>query len=448
MPAQFRLALCLFLLGLFSPARALGLFESYNLALANDPTFRAAIKEHEANDANLMIGRSAVLPKVSGGANVATNRLTNTYTGSVSQNFDNYPSTNNFVQILQPLFDLGALAKYKQGMAQKDFGDAKFQSDTYDLLLRTTQVYMDALFVQDQIHFLQSESAAFLEQMRTAEKGIKAGESSKIDYLEARTAYDMSISQILEAQLQSNDAKRKLGILVGTYDANQITLDSLGKKYLFYSDLPKDFSELQNIALANNLDLKAASFKVEVAKQEINKNSANFYPQVGAIASWSRQNSYTVATVNVISNQTTGGIQAVWPIFSSGETTGQTRQAISQYEKSLEEYEGLKLNTLSDLRKYYDQTNLFKTKIQILQTSLDSAKEAQRASVMGVGAGLRSNYDVLVATKNVFNISKDLAQAKYAYILAYLKTRQLSGILRIEDLEHCATSFFPLQAVK
>ena len=438
----------LFIIGLVSThlflnvAYPLGLSESYNLALSNDPTFRAALKEHEANEANLMIGTSAILPKLNYSANFATNRLTNTYPGGISQTFDNYPSVNNYVQVLQPLFDLVALAKYRQGVIQKQYGDVKFQIDTMDLLLKTTQLYMDILFNEDNIVFLKIENDTYLNQIKIAEKGIKSGESSRFDYLESKTAYDLSVAQMLEAELQLNDSKRKLGILIGLVDGNLVKLSKLRSKYIFFSDLSKNFDELKTITFDNSLEMRASRLKVELAKQEIDKNKANYYPQINAITSWSRQNSYTVATINTISNQTTTGLQATWPLFSSGETTGLTRQAISLYEKSKEEYDSFSKNIISDLQKYYDQTSSFNSKITILKSSLESAEEVKKATILGISAGLKSNYDVLVAAKNVSKISKDLAQAKYAYILSYLKTKQIAGLLKVDDLENCANIYF------
>ncbi len=421
---------------------ALSLYEAYNLALGSDPVFRAAIKEREANDANQIIGRSALLPKVVAGSVTATNRLTNTYSGSISQNFDNFASNNNYVQLLQPLFDLSALAKYRQGIAQKNFGDAKFQADTYDLLIRTTQVYLEIMYIEDQITFIKSESAAFLEQMKLSEKSFKYGEASKLDYLEAKTAYEISSSQLLEAQLQLTDTKRRLGNLVGIDQSTKIAVRKLHKQFTFFNDLPRQFNELKELALENNHDLKAANYKVLVAREEVSKNVSNYLPQISAVANWNRQNSFSVSTVNVISSQTMGGIQATWPIFSGGETVGQTRQASALHEKSIEEYEGLRLNTLSDLQKFYDQISFYQRKIKILQGSLVSAQETQKATNMGILAGIRTNYDALAATKAVFGISKDLAQAKYAYILAYLKTKQLSGLMKVSDLESISKSYF------
>ena len=427
--------------GLCFSAHALGLHEAYNLALGNDPIFRAAIKEREANDANLIIGRSALMPKVVTGSVTATNRLTNTYSGSVSQNFDNFSSNNNYVQLLQPLFDLGALAKYRQGVAQKGFGDAKFQADTYDLLIRTTQAYLETMYVEDQINFIKSESTAFLEQMELSKKSFKYGEVSKLDYLEAKTAYEISTSQLLEAQLQLTDTKRRLGILVGIDQSTNITVKKISKQFTFFNDLPKQFNDLKELALENNYDLKAANYKILVAREEVSKNVSNYFPQISAVANWNRQNSFSVSTVNVISSQTMGGIQATWPIFSGGETFGQTRQASALHEKSIEEYGGLRLNTLSDLQKFYDQVSFYQKKIKILEESLVSAQETQKATKMGILAGIRTNYDALAATKAVFGISKDLAQAKYAYILAYLKTKQLSGLIKVSDLEAIAKSY-------
>ena len=56
--------------------------------------------------------------------------------------------------------------------------------------------------------------------------------------------------------------------------------------------------QLKNLAIENNPDLKAAQIKTSIAKEEINKANANFLPQVSGIVSWSRQNSFSVNTVN------------------------------------------------------------------------------------------------------------------------------------------------------
>jgi protease secretion system outer membrane protein len=55
--------------------------------------------------------------------------------------------------------------------------------------------------------------------------------------------------------------------------------------------------------------------------------------------------------------------------------------------------------------------------------------------------GERTNVDVLLAQKNLFNTRKDLAQAKYNYLLAYLKLRQQGGMIDLIDFQKIATYF-------
>ena len=418
------------------------LIDVYNQALANDPLFRAAIKDHEATTANLMIGRSAVLPKLSASANMSTNKLTNTYAGAASQTYDNYPSSNNYIQILQPLFDLGSFAKYRQGMYQKDYGDAKFQAETYELLARVTQSYLEVLYSEDLISYLTTQRDSYLGQMNAADKSFRYGDMSKIDYLEAKSAYENSLYQLLEAEQQSRDSRRKLGVFIGESDISSIKINKLRAGKQYSPKLPAKFQQLLDIAQNQNYSFIAAQHKLSYSKEEINKSSANFYPQVNAIANWSRQNSFSVNTVNLISNQTLAGVQVSWPLFSSGETLGQTLQAVALYEKSKEEYEGLKLNTGVDLEKFYDQIHLFSSKIQILESALEALQESKKATIYGVAAGIRSNVDVLLAIKNIFNTQKDLAQARYSYIISCVKVLQLSGLLKIDDLENISATYF------
>jgi hypothetical protein len=58
-----------------------------------------------------------------------------------------------------------------------------------------------------------------------------------------------------------------------------------------------------------------------------------------------------------------------------------------------------------------------------------------------VQAGERINIDVLLADKTRVNAEKELAQAKYAYLAAVLKLKQLAGNLTVQDLEEVAVNF-------
>lgn len=67
MPVSSLLQICCVALLLAPPCSyALDLMRAYEAALGNDPAFRAATKENEAAQANQTIGRSNLLPQISG----------------------------------------------------------------------------------------------------------------------------------------------------------------------------------------------------------------------------------------------------------------------------------------------------------------------------------------------------------------------------------------------
>ncbi|WP_259764341.1 TolC family protein, partial [Pseudomonas protegens] len=98
----FLALLCL----LSSPsALALGLLDAYDLALRNDPTFQAAIKERDAGEENRAIGRAGLLPNLSWSYNNSRNQsevTQDTVRGDVTTDRD-YRSYASTLTLQQPL---------------------------------------------------------------------------------------------------------------------------------------------------------------------------------------------------------------------------------------------------------------------------------------------------------------------------------------------------------
>lgn len=110
-----------------------------------------ASKENEAGQANRVIGRAQLMPRINYNYWTAANNLKQSGPplGGPNQTYNKaYPSDNQTAQLTQPIFDLGALARYQQGVAQGDFAEAKFAYQSQDLLVRTLQAYVDLLFTQ------------------------------------------------------------------------------------------------------------------------------------------------------------------------------------------------------------------------------------------------------------------------------------------------------------
>src|SRR6218665_1894046 len=147
-----RLALALLLLLPLTSASALDLRDAYALALRHDPTFHAALAEHDAGQEERVIGRAGLLPKLSYSYNNARNDsevTQSTSVGSITNERD-YRSYSSTFTLQQPLFDYAAWAQYRQGSAKALLADERLRSRSQELAVRLFGAYSDALFASDQ----------------------------------------------------------------------------------------------------------------------------------------------------------------------------------------------------------------------------------------------------------------------------------------------------------
>ena len=96
---------------------------------------------------------------------------------------------------------------------------------------------------------------------------------------------------------------------------------------------------------------------------------------------------------------------------------------------------------ITELRKQYDLANSSLQRIEALNRAVDSASELTRAMRKSVQGGQRINLDILMADKGLATAKRDLAQAKYNYMLSLLRMKQQAGTLTLEDLEKTAKNF-------
>lgn len=439
------LAISLGLLFGSSQAVALDLLHAYDAALSNDPAFKAAVKENEAGQANRVIGRSGLMPKVA----VTYNQFMNNsaisgpvVTGGPSQTTNRaYPSDFLGIQLVQPLFNLMALAQMRQGYAQSDLSDAKFMYNSQDLLVRVLQAYSDVLYAQDDLDYLKAQRDAIKEQQKVNDRRYQLGDGTVTDSLETRASYAMSESRVIDATDTLEVAKRKLEAITGVEIRSAAEVRKLGANFRVLPVAPKAFEVWRDTALSNSSEIRMATHQVEIARQEYEKQKAAHYPTASLVGGWNQQKSQTTVAINQMAETSQVGIQLAIPIFSGGETVGKTSQARANYEKAQAELDRARQTVITELRKQYDLANSSVQKIEALYRAVDSATELTRAMRKSVQGGERVNVDVLLADRGLATARRDLAKAKYDYMLSYLKLKQQAGTLALEDFEKTAKNF-------
>jgi protease secretion system outer membrane protein len=425
-------------------ASAIGLIQAYEAALKNDPTYQSAIHDRDAGQENKALGLSNLLPNVSASYSSNKNRADITQpdpfspTGQLITTQPQYSSASGVVQLRQPIINLDGLARYKQGVAQANYSDMQFDGRGQDLLLRLIGAYADAKFAEDQLALATAQRDAYAEQKRVNERMFQMGEGTKTDMVETQARLDVAEAQLLESRDNLTTARNGLEAIVGM----EVTqLDPLTDDFRVKPMQPATFEEWKALALAHNAEIAAQRYGVEIAEQEVNKNRAGHMPRVDFVAAYSKGKSESINTLNQESTVRSIGVQINIPLYSGGAVAAGTNQAIAGYEKAKSDLDAKTSQVLVELRKQFNLVLSSATRIDAMVKSVNSARLLVHATQQSVKGGERINLDILNAQQQMYAAQRDLAQARYNYLISYLRLRNAAGTLSGDDLRTVAGYF-------
>jgi protease secretion system outer membrane protein len=439
-----RIAACLLSAGLLAPvgsAFAMGLLEAYNAALQNDPIYRSAIHDNEAGRENRNLGRANLLPNLSinysGSKNWAETTAPDGF-GGFSTTRPTYISSTGGLTLRQPLYSPDGIARYREGLAQGDYSDAQFSARQQELVTRLVSAYVDALFAVDYVNLAVAQRDTLIEQRQANDRMFKEGEGTKTDMLETQAKLDLSEAQLIEAQDSRATNLQALAAIVG-HDISQ--LDGISDNFQAKPLQPSGFEEWKARALQHNPEIQAQRIAVEISQQEVNKNRAGHLPHVDFLASVTKDKADTIDTYTTDSNVRSVGVQVTIPIYSGGSVSASIRQASATHEKAKTDLEDKTNQILLDLHKQHSATLSSLPKIDALVKSVNSAKLLVAATRQSIKGGIRVNLDLLNAEQQLYTAQRDLAQARYGYLVADLKLRSDAGVLSVDDLHNIAGYF-------
>ncbi|ROL80603.1 peptidase [Pseudomonas protegens] len=425
-------------------AQALGLLDAYDLALRNDPTFQAAIKERDAGEENRAIGRAGLLPNLSWSYNNSRNQsevTQETVRGDVTNDRD-YRSYASTLTLQQPLLDYEAYARYRQGSAQALFSDERFRGKSQELAVRLLSAYSQALLAQERIELSRAQKRAYAERLQLNERLLKGGEGTRTDVLETQARLSLALAQEIEAQDQQDAALRELQAIVG--EPLQIDeLDPLTRQFQIQPLLPNRFDSWRDLAMANNPDLASQQQALRVAEYEVERKRAGYLPKVSLYASSRQTSSDSESSYNQKYDTNTVGIQVSLPLFAGGSVSASTRQAASQLSQAQFELDAKTATTLNELRKQFNLNTSAAAKVRAYEMAVSSAEALVTATQKSVHGGERVNLDVLDAEQQLFTARRDLADARHAYLLARIQLKFYAGLLNEQDLQQLAGYFRP-----
>ena len=434
-------ALCTLVLTAFhaNSAWALDFKTAYEAALQHDATILAERAAAQAAQERLPQALSQRRPSLSLSAGQNRNHLESQTANmlgqrSVSERY--YDSNNAALQLRQPLYRPAILAQIKQARAQVQDADAVLDVNENDLLERVAQAYFDALLGQVQLDLASAQKTAFAAQLQSAQKGFAAGVGMRTDVDEAQARMDLAHAQVLQAQQALDLARRRLALLLGVPVAQLVQLADLDTQR-FAPSAPVPTSAEQWIALAeeSSPQLQALRARLRAAQAEVDKAQAGHKPTLDVVATVSRSDSDSVTSINTVYKQKYVGVQLNVPLYSGGYVSSTVRQALAEVQRMQQTLEAAQRDLSNQVYEQFSAMTEGVLRIAALEQAVRSAQQALLSSQKSLQAGARTTVDVLNAEQQLTVAQRDLAQARYGYVLAHLKLQMLAGQERMANVD-------------
>ncbi len=425
--------LCLALvLGVSSSALAEDIREIFNLALTNDPQVKQANSAFEAALESRRQARANFLPNINLSADTTYNEQNREFgAGSAFGGDENFNSRGFTLSLTQPVYRHESYIEKRQSDAVIAEAEANLGSAEQSLIVRVAESYFNVLAAEDNFAFAKSEIEAIARQLEQTNERFEVGLIAITDVNEAQASYDLAVADQIEAENLRFVTREALREITNEYHESLSTL--IANTPLLSPD-PNDIEKWVSVALEENLSIIAAEFAAENQRHNIDRIKSTLHPTLDLVVSQSTNISGGGSLGGSEIDSSAIGLQFNYPIYAGGGVFSQTREAKALYDQSNQALEQQRRNTVRQVRESYLGVLASISRVKALQQAEKSSKSALEANEVGLEVGTRTTVDVLDSRRTLFRAKRDLARARYDYILNTLRLKQAAGTLSPADI--------------
>ncbi len=413
-------------------AAQLDLTTAYQKAVEYDARLRSAQADNLIYKEEIGKARSQFRPNVRMNAARGRSATQHGYLGSFSAP-DFYNTINYGVSVRQSLLNFSNIASYKQAKVVSAKSDVELGKEESSLMVRVTEAYCNALFAEDNLAFSKALITATLEQLKQAKQRFGKGFGTITEVEEAQAGYDNAKAEGVDIMNSVEFSRQELENMTGVYPDQLCRVVS--EKLLLMRPQPNNVESWIELAHSANPEVVGARQEIVIAKREIEKQQAARYPTIDLVGGRNYSESENNYSIGSIYDTYSISLQMSMPVYTGGYISASVRQAHAKWLKAGEQLNWQERGVESDIRKYYNGTISSIEQVRAFEQAVHSHEIALNGTQKGYEAGLRSNVDVLDAQQKLYGSRRNLAKARYQYILNQLMLKQTAGILSATDID-------------
>jgi outer membrane protein len=268
--------------------------------------------------------------------------------------------------------------------------------------------------------------------LAAAKERFESGRARVTDVAEAQANFDALAAAEIAAESDLEVSRARFFALTGRDGEDPEPIASA-----FAPRPPQDAQEWRDRARGESIEVRVRALQLDMADAEVARASLAGRISLDMVAKYedSRQN----GDLNALaypdqSNKLQVGVQFSVPLFAGGALQSKHRQAIAQRNQARQELEGTRREVDVDVREACTQITSGALRVAALEQGLVSAQTSLEAAELGREVGNRTNLDVLSLQQQVYDVKRDLSDARYGYLLTQLKLSALAGELTENQL--------------
>jgi len=407
-------------------ARVLGslsIGDAARIAAQNSaPAQSARIRVAEAQ-ARVLQSRAALLPSLNGAASQFTRTL-----NTASFGFS-LPGLNPNGQIIgpfhaldlrgtaqAPLFDFGALARYRAAGAAVKASSADATVASEQAGAQAALAYVQALRAEDDFRARNEDSVLAEDLVTVAQAQLDAGTGIALDVTRAQAQLASTRAVLISSRAARDRSRIALARAINLPPRTPFVLtDSLGG--MDTTAITIDEATATERALQNRPDLRAAQARIAAAEQSVSAIRAERLPTLSLIG----DDGVNGLSVHHMLNTYEYGLQVSVPILDgfkrSGriqEQQGVVREAEVQ-QRDLEQQAMADVSTaILDLRAAAQQVQATREQLRLADQEVSQARERFRAGVAGNADVITALLQLTTARTAVIDAQTDFQTARVA----------------------------------
>ncbi len=408
----------------FGYAGVLG--DYFEHAVRNDHDYLIAIEKIRANEVDLDITKSRLLPSIS--AQLNNYRVDQTRHDAAIRQDQNYNSQSSSLQITVPVYsprlyrDLGyqkeiyITRELEREVAKEDLVIRLYEK----VLVETSETYS--------YDRSQSRTSAYFTYYKSGLSLSTGGRLSEQERDERHKLFLNSQYELTGASQRLVNAKRELAKIIGRAP-NELQTYSLDDRLV--SNIREYLSDESNISidptLSQNARVRLKRKELAAAKLQLRAISGLHYPDVnifGQVAESKGESSYFTATHTSAAYL---GLQVTIPLYSGGGVTDRERQQLYKIreaevalERELKNLNELIFQSVSNLRSLLASYDFADESLKLIQKKIQRLKKA-------ISDGNKSSDELTPAMIEYFDLTYTLKAKRVDIFRQYLNLEIARG---------------------